>query len=136
MESREDITSVSFNLGQVSGSPAPVNHTGIWPVILGNRFVPLPEVLSMPKNPTCTIGGHALKSSSGYKLATHEINEYFFVQHQDGLSFKFTRTSGTLRVINGFDYIPLFYWVEKLHTDINLIPSKPPPHPIACAVRH
>ena len=62
----------------------------------------------MPTYPTCTIGGHALKTSSAYKFATHKINEYFYVHQKDGLNFKFTCTSSTLRVINGLDYIPLF----------------------------
>ena len=69
-----DMQSANGGLGQVSGSKAPINGIGNWPVVLGQRLISLPETLVMPRNPTSTLGGFALKDKSGYSRVTHDIN--------------------------------------------------------------
>lgn len=68
----------------------------------------------MTKNPSCTIGGHALKTHSRYRSVLHEINDYLSLIDERRISYKYTRFEGTLRVINGLDYIPVFSWILEL----------------------
>ena len=110
MDSITNVTSTTTTLSQVSGSSELVDKIGDWNVILGNKINALPHTLVMLKNPSCTIGGHALKTLSGYRSVLHEVNDYLSLVDQQGLSFRYTRFEGTLRVINGLDYIPVLTW--------------------------
>ena len=114
MDSVSDANPTSATLNQVSGSSEKVYMIGSWTVVLGNKLVPLPQTLIMSKNPSCTVGGHALKTLSGYRSVLHEINDYLSLVDKNGSSFKYTRFEGTLRIINGLDYIPILTWLPTL----------------------
>lgn len=95
--SLSNITLTTSGLGQVSGSKAPIDGIGNWPIILGTHKVTLPETLVMPNNPTSTLGGHALKKKSDFTTVRHEMNDYFCIGRENK-TFTFSVKDGILRV--------------------------------------
>ena len=109
----QNMQSADGGLGQVSGSKVPIHGIGVWPVVLGQQLISLPEKLVMPGNPTSTLGGSALKGKSGYSRVTYDINLFFRIEVNKH-TFTYATSNGTMRTFNALDYMPLLMWIDEL----------------------
>ena len=98
----------------VSGDKKPVFGVGEWHINIAQHNLVLHNVLCMPDNPTCTLSTGALKMLDGFDLTSHDALAKLHLVNSIGVDIQFETKNGSMKNINGLDYIPL----------ITIIPSQ------------
>ena len=110
-------------LGQVSGDKKPVFGVGEWHINIAQHNFVLHNVLCMPDNPTCTLSTGALKMLEGFEVTSHDALTKLHLVTSSGVDMKFETRQGTMKNINGLDYVPLITILPSQSNFVSLAPN-------------
>jgi len=110
-------------LGQVSGDKKPVFGVGEWHINIDQHNIVLHNVLCMPDNPTCTLSTGALKMLDSFDLTSHDALTKLHLVSSIGVNMKFETTHGSMKNVNGLDYIPLVTILPPQTNFVSMAPN-------------
>ena len=99
-----------------------------WHVSIGCHSIVLHNVLCMPQNPTCTLSTGALKILDGFICARHDALATLLLVSPHGIDKEFNADDGTMKTINGLDYVPIVTHLPNYYMDFSTVPD-PHEHP-------